>query len=50
VQVRALLYDYRYTTPAARARSGAWWTRRANGLYFPPVALPRPRVQRAAPP
>lgn len=50
VQVRALLYDYRYTTPAERARSGAWWVRRATGLYFPPVALPRSGVQRAASP
>lgn len=50
VQVRALLYDYRYTTPAERARSGAWWARREIGLYFPPVGLPRAGVQRAAPP
>lgn len=50
VQVRALLYDYRYTTPAERARSGAWWVRREIGLYFPPVGLPRAGVQRAAPP
>lgn len=50
VQVRALLYDYRYTTPAERARSGAWWARREIGLYFPPVGLPRAGVQRVAPP
>jgi Lipase maturation factor len=33
--VRAVLYRYRFT---ARGRPG-WWTRRALGLYLPPVAL-----------
>ena len=37
--VRALLYDYRFTDPAERRRSGAWWRREARGVYFPAVSL-----------
>ncbi len=33
--VRAVLYDYRFTDPAERARTGAWWRRRALGPYAP---------------
>jgi predicted DCC family thiol-disulfide oxidoreductase YuxK len=33
--VRALLYDYRFTTPAERRRTGAWWRREPKGLYCP---------------
>jgi predicted DCC family thiol-disulfide oxidoreductase YuxK len=33
--VRAVLYDYRFTTAAERARSGAWWRRELKGLYCP---------------
>lgn len=47
--VRARLYDYRYTTPAERADSGAWWVRRELGPYFPAIGLGPARVQRAAP-
>jgi len=32
--VRFAVYDYRFTTPAERARSGAWWTRELRG-YLP---------------
>lgn len=37
--VRALLYDYRFSDAATRAATGAWWTRRLLGVYFPPVSL-----------
>jgi hypothetical protein len=37
--VRALLYDYRFTTPEERRRTGAWWTRRLNGPYSPVASL-----------
>jgi predicted DCC family thiol-disulfide oxidoreductase YuxK len=33
--VRALLYDYRFTNRAERARTGAWWRRELRGLYCP---------------
>jgi hypothetical protein len=33
--VRAALYDYRFTDPAERRRSGAWWRRAEKGLYIP---------------
>jgi len=45
--VRALLYDYRFTTPEERARTGAWWTRELRGLYAP--ALERDESGRAVP-
>jgi len=35
--VRALLYDYRFTTPAERRRDKAWWHRDLVGVYLPPV-------------
>src|SRR5262249_30207102 len=33
--VRAVLYDYRFTTPAERRKTGAWWRRQRLGLYCP---------------
>jgi hypothetical protein len=37
--VRAVLYDYRFTTAAERATTGAWWTRRLVGPYSPVLSL-----------
>lgn len=37
--VRALRYDYRFTTPEERTSSGAWWVRAQQGEYFPAVSL-----------
>jgi hypothetical protein len=37
--VRALLYEYRFTTPEERAQTGAWWVRDLRGLYVPPISL-----------
>ena len=37
--VRALLYDYRFTTPEERAATGDWWHRTLKGTYFPAVSL-----------
>ncbi|MCM2579633.1 lipase maturation factor family protein [Streptomyces meridianus] len=42
VHVRALLYRYRFTTPAERRRTGAWWERTLVREYLPPVRLPNP--------
>jgi hypothetical protein len=33
--VRALLYDYHFTTSAERAENGAWWKRELLGNYSP---------------
>src|ERR1700722_8386600 len=32
--IRALLYDYRYSTPQEKAATGAWWVRRPEGIYY----------------
>lgn len=37
--MRALLYDYEFTTPAERARTGAVWRRKLLGTWFGPVSL-----------
>ena len=37
--VRALLYEYRFTTPAGHAASGLWWRRELVASYFPAVSL-----------
>jgi hypothetical protein len=37
--MRALVYEYDFTTPAERSRSGAIWQRRLLGTWFGPVAL-----------
>ncbi len=38
-QVRANLYQYRFTTPAERAASGDCWVREPLGIYVPPLSL-----------
>ncbi|OBF02890.1 hypothetical protein A5730_23170 [Mycobacterium sp. ACS4054] len=38
--VRALLYEYRFTTPAELHRDRAWWHRTLIGGYVRPMALP----------
>jgi hypothetical protein len=40
--VRALLYEYHFTTPAQRAATGQWWTRKPMGTYFDPHRLEAP--------
>jgi hypothetical protein len=37
--VRALLYDYRFSTRAERATTGRWWSRELLRVYCPPVEL-----------
>ncbi len=37
--VRALFYEYRFTTPAERRLSGHWWRRQFEGAYCPVLAL-----------
>jgi hypothetical protein len=44
--VRALLFEYRFTTPDERRRSGDWWVRSLRGEYFPIVSLHDPDFRR----
>jgi lipase maturation factor 1 len=37
--VRAMLYLYRFTSPAERRSTGAWWKRELKGVYVPAVSL-----------
>jgi hypothetical protein len=37
--VRALLYDYRYSSAQEKEATGAWWVRQREGIYFPAIAL-----------
>jgi len=37
--IRALLYEYHFTDAGERRATGAWWTRRAIGVYIPPLTL-----------
>jgi hypothetical protein len=37
--VRALLYEYRFTTAGELRRTRAWWQRELVGQYFSPMAL-----------
>lgn len=36
--VRAMLYDYRFTSAAVRGETDAWWTRRRVGQFSPTVS------------
>lgn len=38
--VRAVLYDYRFTTPSEKSQTDDWWSREQLGLYLPAVSLP----------
>ena len=40
--VRALLYEYHFTTAQERKQTGAWWKRTLTGPYFPTVSLDNP--------
>jgi hypothetical protein len=44
--VRATLYEYHFTTPEERRRTGNWWTRAIARPYFPPVSLETPGLQK----
>ncbi|HEV2324199.1 MAG TPA: lipase maturation factor family protein [Terracidiphilus sp.] len=37
--IRALFYQYRYTTPQEKRQTGAWWSRQLLGIYLDPVSL-----------
>jgi len=37
--IRARLFRYRFSTPAERRTTGAWWVRRPEGEFLRPIAL-----------
>jgi hypothetical protein len=37
--LRAMFYDYRFTTPEERQKTSAWWVRNLVGTYVPEVHL-----------
>jgi predicted DCC family thiol-disulfide oxidoreductase YuxK len=37
--IRAVVYDYRFTTFDERRRTGSWWKRELKGTYFPAIGL-----------
>lgn len=37
--IRAVLYEYEFTSMAEHRKKGAWWKRRRLGLYLPPISL-----------
>jgi hypothetical protein len=41
--IRALLYEYEFTTPAERSRTGAVWQRQLRGVWVGPVSLASPQ-------
>lgn len=43
--VRAQLYEYHFTTPEERRKSGDWWKRSYTRQYFPAISLDDPRLQ-----
>ncbi len=40
--IRAMLYDYQFTTASERSRTGNIWRRTLQGVWFGPVALKNP--------
>jgi hypothetical protein len=39
VYLRAMAYDYRFTTLAERRQTGRWWVREIKGPYCPVLSL-----------
>jgi hypothetical protein len=44
--VRAMLYEYHFTTAEERRRTGNWWKRALTRPYFPAVSLDTPGFRR----
>lgn len=43
--IRALLYEYRLSSPELKKKTGQWWVREKLGLYFPTVSLESPALR-----
>jgi hypothetical protein len=37
--IRAVTYQYKFSTWQERRQTGAWWHREPHGEYLPPIAL-----------
>jgi hypothetical protein len=37
--IRAVTYDYKFSTRQERRQTGAWWHREPRGQYLPPISL-----------
>jgi hypothetical protein len=48
--LRAVVYEYRFTDPATRRATGAWWRRTPRGLYCPVLTLQNGRLMAAPAP
>ncbi len=44
--VRAEIYEYHFTTPEEKKKTGRWWSRQLAGQYFPAVSLETPGFHR----
>ncbi len=40
--IRAMEYEYHFTTFEERRKTGNWWKRELKGTYFPPISLRQP--------
>jgi lipase maturation factor 1 len=47
--IRALVYEYHFTSRAQRRATGEWWRREPKGLYVPPLTLEDFRRAQSAP-
>jgi hypothetical protein len=47
--VRALRYEYHFTSPQERAATGDWWKRDLVEIYLPPVSLRQLALQEREP-
>jgi len=37
--IRAMLYEYRFATPAEKKSTGNWWHMELRGVYVPAISL-----------
>jgi lipase maturation factor 1 len=44
--IRALVYDYQFTTAQERRRTGQYWHRKDERIYLPPISLKAPDRER----
>jgi len=44
--LRAVVYEYRFTSAAERRATKAWWSRQPQGLYLPVLSREMLRAER----
>ncbi|MFB6212270.1 MAG: lipase maturation factor family protein [Candidatus Magasanikbacteria bacterium] len=45
--IRVKLYQYKFTTPKEKQRTGNWWKRKLVGTYLPPVTIKKGKLIKA---